>query len=569
MKKLVFSTIACILWCISVLNLNAQTFNTNLKEGDPVPQWLIDEQATYNEVKQKFIDHYGEEKENWPEFIQECERLFEQFQEYNSKQKNPSSLKINKFFNNELKLGYDTTKQRSYYENHINTYRNYSSLLYDYTYSKNIRSTTNRWSSIKSKGTPTEKTFVDAESKDGILPLVLFTYTKDCPIGLLDWYFEDVFPVIALLYQQDNLSELVKILNSVQIHIKKLIDNHDFAKAKVWENSTYSFINPYHFERLKPELPNKFYRNDQWNNYKYIEEKQDEAIEQFNTALTNNLANYLAGRSFTLNFYGNDYWSPKITTVGELVINADASYTIKYNQEFLDEYNTNYGADIGYLSSITRPHSFLIPPIHYKNRIPSTDIFTNSKVLIDNGNYIIFFVIEDSVYANRINNKGHLTIGEQNYLFAITERCSKGLNYVYNIPHLAHFHFDHGEPMERSSMNLPFEEKVTHRIQQWIIYAFQSTVDEVLNNVTIVPQIYGMKYDKKRRTRIAIAAKSLPREVKTDGKSTTEIIATCLNILQTLISHQHLFPEKIFHSQLMNNMGLLPARLIGQQQLQM
>ncbi|NQU35909.1 MAG: Ig-like domain-containing protein [Bacteroidetes bacterium] len=527
--KLIFKnklTIA-LLFCVFIATATqAQTYNTNLKVGDPVPDWLINEEPTYEMVKQKFIEHYGEDKEDWPYFILELESLYNEFQEFNSRQKNPSSPAVDKFFNNELKLGYDTTKSRSFKEIHINSLRNYV-ILRDYIYSMMGFSSTTSWAYIKNSGTPHEKTYNNAETtKDGVLPMVLYIYVSKCPKGLLDWYFEDVFPVIDLLYQQDELSELVKTLKSIQKHINKLIDNHDFAKADIWAKSIQKFINLYQFDWLKPELPIKFYRHDQWSNYKYIEKKQNEAIEEFNTALTNNLANYLGGRSFTLKFYGNKYWSPKNTTAGELVLESDGSFIINYNQEFLDEYNLKSGANVGFPSPISK-HRFNQPRLYQnKGNIPFKDDFYGSEVIVDNGKSIIFFGITDSAVNNNVDNRGYCIAGEQKYLFAVTERSYQGLNYTYKIPHFRHFLLDGGEPMERGGMDLPFEEKVTYRIHQWITYVFNNTVDEVLNNVTIVPQIYGMKYDRKRRTRIAIGVTTSPREVKTDGKSTTEITAT-------------------------------------------
>ncbi len=503
----------------------AQTINTNLKDGDPVPGWFIDEEPTYGIIKQKFIEHYGEDKQNWPFFILESERLFQQFQEYNKTTINRKHPRYSEFFNNELGLGNDLTKSSSYLKQHKNAYRNYA-ILTNYIIIR-YKGSSSEWTTIQYEGNPAKKTFLEADSTDGILPLVLYTYVSNifkpkCPIGMLDWYFEDVFPVIDLLYQQDELDDVIKILESVRQHSKKLIDNYDFVKAQIWMESVYQFISLYHFEYLRPEIENKYERH-LWLNNPYFEEKQKEAIEQFQLTFDKNISNNLGGLSYSLIFPTNEFWTPEHSHVGELVFDNSGKSGIEIDEEFAGEYaghSEEFGINISQFYSVGFPISASTKGIQDKK------VFIDSDVLVNNPESTIFSGIDDSVTANAIDSRGSFTYGEQKYLFAFSEKTGSSLNFVLKMPHLNYYTLNlSGGPGEFVDC-ISFEEKYKSGIQRLATNAFVKTVDDVLNNKTIVPQIYGMKYDMKRRTKIAIDATTSPREVKTDGKSTTEITAT-------------------------------------------
>ncbi len=531
MKKTLFNrtipVLLVVLFCTTILN--SQSVNTNLKEGDPVPQWLIEEQATYDEVKQKFIEHYGEDKEGWPVFIQESERLFEQFQEFNSKQKHPHYSKYSKFFNNELKLGHNQTKSSSYIESHVNSYRNYT-IVNEYITILYARGS-NSWTMIGHEGSPKTKSYLNADSTDGILPLILYTYisyyrygnqnSSICPIGMLDWYFDDVFPVIDLLYQQDDLAEILKILESVQTHIKKLINNYNFKKADIWGKSVYAYISSYRFQDLRPEISEKYYQRQNWFNYQANEDKYSLVLEQFQTVFNNKLHERLDGISFKLT-YPSSKWTPKTQFAGELIF-EDGKQSVYINKEFSEEYSEQTYE--GFYHTLKGTSSIKFSIKQGQTELPYYEIFNDAEVYVVYDESIIVIGEKDSVQATgkKDNDNGGYgkILTKQKYLFTLSEKSTSSLSFVLQMPLLDICYFPLAE-IEASAVVL-IGERNRSRIQQQAIYAFEDAVDEVLNNVTIVPQIYGMKYDKKRRTRIAIEASTNPREVKTDGESTVEI----------------------------------------------
>ncbi|NQU35910.1 MAG: Ig-like domain-containing protein, partial [Bacteroidetes bacterium] len=522
MKLLLNKNIVFFFWFLLVVDINAQTYNTNLKVGDPVPDWFVNEEPTYEIIKQKFIKHYGEDKDGWPFFITESDRLFTQFQDYNKTKKNRKHPKYSEFFNNELGLGNDLTKNSSYLEQHKNAYRNYA-ILTNYIIIR-YKGSSSEWTTIQYEGNPAKKTFLEADSTDGILPLVLYTYVSNiynpkCPIGMLDWYFEDVFPVIDLLYQQDELDDVIKILESVRQHSKKLIDNYDFVKAKIWMESVYQFISLYHFEYLRPEIENK-YEHHLWLNNPNIEEKQKEAIELFQLTFDRNISNNLGGLSYRLIYPAKEYWTPKHSYIGELVFDNSGKSVIEINKKFSDEYYSRFERHCHEVQD----YSVGFPITGSTEGIQVRNVFIGSDVFVSYPETTVFSGIIESVHGNNIDSRGLFTFGEQKYLFAFSEKCGSSLNFVLKMPHLNYYYLTlYG--MEVTADYIAFEEKYKSGIQRLATYAFVKTVNDVLNNKTIVPQIYGMKYNKKRMTRNAITASTYPREVKTDGKSTTEITA--------------------------------------------
>ena len=218
---------------------------------------MISEEPTYDIVKQKFIEHYGANQKEWPFFIQEIKRLTTQYQLYNAEQASPHEQHYHTFFNKELGGGGENPKSDfKFGSKHLNSTRNYFSFFHYYypgilnEYGK-IDLGDSEWQKMlqkKDELTPLQQSYINASKTDGILAAIFYMYASYCPVNLLDWHFNEVFPFINLLYSQENKEGLIALLEAVQTQIKSYCDNLEFRKAYVYNDVAYRFA--YYYDRV-------------------------------------------------------------------------------------------------------------------------------------------------------------------------------------------------------------------------------------------------------------------------------------------------------------------------------
>ena len=237
-NRALLAALAFILCCGFFTQVQAQSYT--LKVGEAVPAWLF-EDATYDIVKQKLIQYYGQDKENWPLFIREVLNLSEQYEEFNAKQESPDQQHYLEFFHTELGLGVESHNSEinfgAYHQNYKRNYFNifayyYPGVLIQGKYLKLGDSEWHKLLNTQDELDEVQLSYLNASKTDGILAALFHMYARYCPLGLINWYFEEVIPMIDLLYKQESKEALESLLNrEISKQVFRYSDNHEYQKA--------------------------------------------------------------------------------------------------------------------------------------------------------------------------------------------------------------------------------------------------------------------------------------------------------------------------------------------------
>lgn len=523
-----------------------------LEPGEAPPEWFFEEHSNYNYVKEVFLKYYGTNKAEWPEVIRVSDRIFMQYKEFAALQKKPDDFWNNTylFFCNELK--YDKLKKLEgrrevdyldIFNTHHNRYRNYYQLLNDY-YNENMGS----WGSYKNRPVfkmdeSVKNSYYDAEKEDGILPFIFYIYTKECPPGLLPWYFEEVFPVIDALYRQDTKEGLIHILNSSVKHLNKLIDNYELSKALVFRDCLHKFITFYRAELIS--IPSII--ANRTIGYKEIEAAQKIKqilrrkfmleMEDLSTDLSHSIKVIDTKKMGRLNF-------PKLMEkdLGKDVI---ANGHLILDKEFIKE----FGNKIENEEEVKPEHKLQFRAnieLFEKN---SESRLENLKKEIKNAS-LYKRVGQTLFYTSKETGLSKFTVFNENTFHSMTIELN--LNKDYHQVWIRCY---------RRSWHISLPENISRKIlQRYIDFAVES-VSEVLNQKPVPIKIDGVDFKKPEIKYYAIKAESSSNEIKIDGKSVVEINARLYSYLADEESSSSPVSGKPLNFEIISTESLKPGKL--------
>lgn len=526
MKLLIKLAFGGILYCIflSPITLFSQQIDIIFNEGGPMPEWIINDEPTYQQMKQVFLDYYGKDPKGWPGFIQEAIRLDKLFQEYNAAKGSSEHCYYHSFLKEtDTDLTVNIRSPLSYKGYHQTSLRNYYA-IFSYCYPevgpeeliKERKS--NEWQRLLAEELNSSsinshwKTYANASKSEGILPIVLFQFASHCPTGMLHWCFQEVFPALDHIFKQSDLEVKFKIIESVTAHIEKLYSNKDYIKAQVWNTSFYNFMFYYEY-RIKSDLPKYL------NPYKFksiisdlsqaYRETNPLSFEQY---YNNILAQDLSAVSFTVPCKVN-HGGELTTTTARLGFEQSDYGTIDMivsainttGNRFVDHYNNRFDRDLKYSFASVWPMKNAI----FDQRIGAIHYF--------NGFWENY---EGKVYEDRIILYGFKEPAPSRRL--VNDAIS-GIEFPKPFPkgELTGFYVT-----EWGNVAITYPEDLDEILHDIMRKTYVKCIDEFLGSRIIIPQIHGMDYDIPIVYEQALEVSSAPREVKPDGKSEVNIIAT-------------------------------------------
>ncbi|MCK9303858.1 MAG: hypothetical protein PHP30_07915 [Bacteroidales bacterium] len=492
---------------------------------------------------------YGSDKVNWPVFIHKTEQLDDQLLEFKSKQKNPEDRNLYiKFFNNHLGLGTNEKESHSFRKTHNHVNRCYYTLFYYYY------SAIAEWGALMDNPNPNPvaNTYLQASKTEGWLPVILYKYVSKCPEGLLEWYFDEVFPVIDLLYRQESRDDLLKVLTSIGVHMDKLAANNDFIKAEVWRKSIDIFVNYYVIDALQPKVEGGF--RGQKTSYDSLRRERDRAIAEFDKSFSHKVRNNLNDISIKLVY---PHKGLEGRDVGNLVfpqVPEEAGKSRLYSHK-------NYSSDF-YIGKIAFEEAFVkdfikvsdeaIEPERNEKQftLKASSITTRHQDFVKSAT--IFRGTNKMIFTNYGNS-----LGSREWLFAYEDKCFGSNSVVFEIPNLNSCSVN----TYMYAHNIPIPQQDAKYLRERLVSFFVQTAEEVYNKAPVSPQIYGMTYQKTERPEYALKVTASAKEIKPDGKSSVTISGQLYSYLQNVANSSTPLKGKTVFAEIVTSDDVIPGSL--------
>ncbi|MDP3435938.1 MAG: hypothetical protein Q8S04_01705, partial [Bacteroidales bacterium] len=299
----------------SITNIKAQENQSVYKSGDSPPEWFYQKRASYDFMKQIFFRVYGSEPSGWPHFIKETIKLDNRYKEFEAANGKPEHNLVNQFFleNDPVLKENPKVKYKEYRNIYESVLRNYYT-IFCFRYPKTdpdgkvlpIKSNNSLWVRYAYKVTDyiphddkkMTASYHAAAEKEGMLPVVLYMFAFQCPPGMLEWYFREVFPAVDHLFTIESVEEKQKMFESVYLHINRLLEKMDRERAEVWSSTFSSFLDSYEYRSFQ-DLP-VFFNSGRLKEIIYNSYSESKRYST-NTAIFNNhLGELLKGLSYTV-----------------------------------------------------------------------------------------------------------------------------------------------------------------------------------------------------------------------------------------------------------------------------
>jgi hypothetical protein len=529
MKKILFRTAIIISFFLTAAFIPKPSLYAQDTPGNNEPgtySWITtNDEATWNLVWHAFIGQYGEERTGWPPFIGITKDILADYQQFLSKKKNPNPrYHVTNYFSEKLQPGSDPGNRLAFRETHTNTIRNYYALL-DYFFGLS------EWNSIKEKHNAREKTFFDAATADSVLVPILFKYAGSCPAGMLEWYFSEVFPVVDLLYQQNNINEVTGILADIKEHTNKLYHNYEFVKAGIWLNTFYKFTTYYDLQYIRPEVPEKLYQHHLWYEHALAQQFREEAIAEFKITFANNLVERLDGMSTSIRYSWVSKFLPDNTLLGTLTFDMkkegrtiekllDGYGHFLIDENFKELYHDKSETGLAYKQSyaLKFPLYFTLDDNRWAEVFPvSIPPVIQDEITVLRGK-------KQHVGSVDIDERGSYREGEQEFVFVFCEESLHSLAVVFIMPHMNYLYLDVEHSEGQGHWNVPYNDAFAKKVQQQSYEALVDAARQVFGSERVMPVIRGLGQHLKMKAQ-ALKASATPRNVKADGKSQVEISA--------------------------------------------
>ena len=171
---------------------------------------------------------------------------------------------------------------------------------------------------------------------------MLYIHAQDCPLSNLNVLFEEVFPIINHLYEQKNINDLTKVIDSILEYTNKMLDNYEFIKADVLRISLQRFVGDFAFQVLDEDLMDKTkseqYRKSFYKPYDKIGQIKAELFQKFKGTFNQKMGKYVAHLQDKVVYHKPPHAS---LTAGRLEINKiDDNYRCQFllNPSFPEQY---------------------------------------------------------------------------------------------------------------------------------------------------------------------------------------------------------------------------------------
>lgn len=472
-----------IFWLLSIANLKAQESSYEYKRGDNPPEWYFKSNASTEFIKQTFFRVYGNDPEGWPKFVREAVDLDKRYIEYEKAIGKPGYSHVDNFFKENDPAVRDNPKfkPQSYRDFYESVMRNYYTVFYS-RYPK-----------------------TDAE-KEGMLSSLLNTFTSKCPPGMMEWFFREIFPALDRLFLAETVQERQKIYESVFAHINLLLEKMDRERADVWSNTFNIFLNLFRYRSFQevPKYFNYLKFRDNINNSN--NRKRDST---YRAIFNNYLAEELKGLSYTVPckfYYHHIHEKPAQLT---FVTNerGDVSYILYLDRSiptnpFLERNNYRYLKSIDY--SFTLGNAFVRSEIDFKylEMFEEFDIFTGFDVDSD----------------RKINKCDYVLLASLNKS-GFEQAIGSSINTYWETTNDIYF------GSEEVTINIKYPGTLESDLRKAFLEALKLTADHYYRQRNIVPEIYGMKYEKAVNYKYLLKAGKSSLETAPDGKSELDISA--------------------------------------------
>ncbi len=343
-----------------------------------------------------------------------------------------------------------------------------------------------------------------AAEKEGMLPVVLYMFAFQCPPGMMEWYFREVFPAIDHLFKAESVAEKQKIFESVYAHISLLLEKMDSERADVWSNPFSLFLR--YFDYKSFQVVPVFFRSGSFREiiYNYKTFKRDST---YLAIFHNYLNEELKGLSYTVPceiYYHHIHQKPaQLTFVqnerGRVNFMLYMDRSIPTNP-FLERHNYRYPKSLNAGSSIGGATSRTDNKLEYLEMHEGFDIFKGFN----------------TDYDGKVNTSDYLLVASLNQS-GFDQVITASVNTFWETTNDIYF------ASEEVKISIKYPPTLESDLRRAILQALKLTTDHFYRLRNIVPEIYGMKYQKAVSYKYVLTAEKSSKDVPPDGKSEFDI----------------------------------------------